>query len=169
MALNGSKTVTVTPNDQTTMTFSWEAVQDKEVKTSTINWTLTLISKENGGFHNVTDADIYPWTVIIDGQESTGYSNIKIANSTSKVLTSGSVVLSHIDDGVKTFAYSFTQNFGHVTWHDGSTIDDITGSGSGELDPFVEKFDILRYVNGYIMSICGNPRYYDGRGGAIDG
>jgi hypothetical protein len=157
MALNGSTTVTVTPNDPTIMEFSWEAVQDKEAKTSTINWTLALISKENGGFHDVADADIYPWTVVIDSQEFSGKSNIKIPNNSSKVLASGSAVLTHSEDGTKIFEYSFTQNFGHVTWHDGSVIDDVTGTGTAELDPFVKKFDILGCVNGLIMTLCGRP------------
>lgn len=129
MALNGSVSVDVTPNSHDILTFSWEATQDKQARTSTVVWKMELISDASGAL-NVTDADAYSWTVIIDGQEFSGKSNIHIGANETKTLTSGEVTLTHEEDGTKVFEFTFTQNFGGISWG-GSTELCPVCSGTG--------------------------------------
>ena len=163
MALNGSVTVEATPNGRDLLIFSWDATQDSAAKTSTIDWTLQLVADASGAL-NVTDADVYPWAVTIDGQAFSGKSNIHIGANQTKTLASGSVTLHHAEDGTKSFAFTFMQDFGGLTWTaTGDIINEVTGSGTGELDPFTveedpEKFDLRGFLTGLAMALCSRGR-----------
>ena len=162
MALNGSVRVAATPNDNDFLVFSWEATQDILSLTSTINWTMTLEAKAYGRLDVVTE-DVFNWSVTIDGQEFSGKNNILIGNNETKTLASGSAVLTHEADGTKSFTCTFSQLFG-ITWNStGDYIDVVSGSGTWELDPIAiveetDKFDIIGWLCGYLMSICAPVR-----------
>ena len=138
MALSGSVSVEATPNGHDLLVFTWEAVQDAVAKTSTISWVLQLVADASGAL-NVTNAEIYPWAVTIDGQAFSGKSNIYIQANQTKTLATGSAVLSHDADGTKSFDFSFLQNFGGLVWGGSTVINDVTGSGVGVLDSFAKK------------------------------
>lgn len=150
MALKGSVSVEATPNGRDLLVFSWEAVQDAVAKTSTITWVLQLVADASGAL-NVTDAEIYPWAVTIDGQAFSGKSNIYIQANQTKTLATGSAVLSHDADGTKSFDFSFMQNFGGLVWGGSTVINDVTGSGVGVLDSFAKKFPLKEWITGIIL------------------
>lgn len=129
MALKGSVSVEATPNGHDLLVFTWEAVQDAVAKTSTISWVLQLVADASGAL-NVTNAEIYPWAVTIDGQAFSGKSNIYIQANQTKTLATGSAVLSHDADGTKSFEFSFMQNFGGLAW--GSTETRLCPKCGGE-------------------------------------
>lgn len=150
MALSGSVSVEATPNGRDLLVFSWEAVQDAVAKTSTITWVLQLVADASGAL-NVTNAEIYPWAVTIDGQAFSGKSNIYIQANQTKTLATGSAVLSHDTDGTKSFDFSFMQNFGGLVWGGSTVINDVTGSGVGVLDSFAKKFPLKEWITGIIL------------------
>ena len=150
MALSGSVSVEATPNGRDLLVFSWEAVQDAVAKTSTISWVLQLVADASGAL-NVTDAEIYPWAVTIDGQAFSGKSNIYIQANQTKTLATGSAVLSHDADGTKSFDFSFMQNFGGLVWGGSTVINDVTGSGVGVLDSFAKMFPLKEWITGIIL------------------
>ena len=195
MALSGSVSVEATRSGRDMLVFSWEAVQDQKTMTSTVSWKMELVADEYGAL-DVTDAEIYPWAVTVDGQAFSGKSNICIGANETKTLAAGEALVAHEADGTKVFDFVFTQNFGGLVWggstelcqacsgtgldanqstgvnipcsacngngivgsSDGSTvINDVTGSGTGELDALTNKFPIRDFVNGLIMALCCSP------------
>ena len=131
MALSGSLAENVTPDGHVQLVFAWDAKQDSESLTSTVNWEMKLLADESG---QIIGSDVAgsPWTVTVDEEEFSGTSSVIIGASETKVLASGQKVLTHEEDGTKTFDYEFSQYFG-VSWDD-TQISYITGSGTGELD-----------------------------------
>jgi hypothetical protein len=128
MATSGSKTFAVTGWDS--LVFSWSVSGQSEVNnTSTVTWTLTLVSTSDGRINSSTQKD---WSVTVNGTKYSGTNSVAIGNNAYKVLASGTTVIKHDDDGTKTFSFSFTQEFA-ITFS-GSTIGTITGSGFGTLN-----------------------------------
>lgn len=128
MALNGSKSVTVTAYD--TLKFTWTQVgQSVTGNTTTINWTLQLVAGSAGA---IISSAAKAWSVTINGTTYSGTNSVAIGNNTSKTLASGQVTIAHNSDGTKSFNYSFSQAFG-ITFA-GASVGTITGSGTGVLN-----------------------------------
>lgn len=128
MATSGSKTVTVTSWDS--LVFSWSVSgQSVANNTSTVTWTLKLMSTSSGRIDSSASKD---WSVTVNGTKYSGTNTVGISNNSTKVLASGTTVIKHADDGTKTFSYSFSQEFA-ITFS-GSSIGTISGSGSGTLN-----------------------------------
>ncbi len=128
MATSGSKSVAVTGWDS--LVFSWSVSgQSVANNTSTITWTLKLVSTSDGRIDSSASKN---WSVTVNGTKYSGKNTVGIANNSTKTLASGSTVIKHNDDGSKTFSYSFSQEFG-ITFS-GASIGTISGSGSGTLN-----------------------------------
>jgi len=128
MATSGSKSITVTSWD--TLKFSWERTSYSIANnTSTIKWTLQLISTSSGAINSTASKD---WAVTIDGTKYSGTNTIGISNNSTKTLASGTTTIKHNNDGSKTFSYSFSQEFA-ITFS-GSSIGTKSGSGTGTLN-----------------------------------
>lgn len=128
MATSGSTSVAVTSWD--TLKFSWwQSSQSVANNTTTIGWSLELVSGSSGYIASSTSKS---WSVSVAGQNYSGTNTIGIGNNTTKTLASGSTTISHNADGTKSFSYSFSQYFG-ITFS-GASIGTISGSGSGTLN-----------------------------------
>ena len=127
MALSGREAVVVTAYDN--LVFAWEAVQDAVLGRSTVNWELLL---EAGDYGRIDATPGSRWAVTVDGQEFSGTTSIAVSNNQTKVLASGSAVLEHLEDGSRSFDFSFFQEF-YITFSD-VYIESASGSGSGVLD-----------------------------------
>lgn len=133
MATSGSKSVTVTSWD--TLKFSWSRSSYSIANnTSTIKWTLQLISTSDGRIDSSVAKD---WSVTVNGVKYSGTNYIAISNNATKTLASGTTTITHNTDGSKTFSYSFSQEFA-ITFA-GSYIGTKSGSGSGTLDTIPRK------------------------------
>lgn len=128
MAQNGATSVRVTQWDS--LRFSWTrtAINVAE-NTSTINWTLELVSGSSGRIDSSVSKE---WSVTIDGQTFKGSNTVGVANNATLKLASGTAKIKHDAGGAKSFSYSFSQEFEII--FSGSRIGVISGSGSGELD-----------------------------------
>lgn len=127
MATSGSKTVAVT--SWNSLKFSWtEKSQNVANNTTTIGWTLQLISTSDGAINSSASK---PWSVTVNGITYSGTNTVGIGNNSTKTLASGTTVITHNADGTKSFNYSFSQQF-NITFN--SWIGTISGSGSGTLD-----------------------------------
>lgn len=128
MATSGNKTVTVTSWD--TLRFDWSVSgQSVANNTSTVTWTLKLVSTSSGRIDSTASKN---WSVTVNGTKYSGTNTVGIGNNSTKTLASGSTVIKHSDDGTKSFNYSFSQEFA-ITFS-GSSIGTISGSGSGTLN-----------------------------------
>ena len=128
MATSGYSDVYVTKWN--TLRFSWSrSSYSIENNTSTISWSLLLISGSHGA---ISSSASKAWSVNINGTNYSGNTTIGIGNNTTKTLASGSTTITHNADGTKDFAYSFSQYFG-ITFS-GSSIGTVSGSSSGTLD-----------------------------------
>lgn len=127
MATSGSKSVAVTSWD--TLKFSW-TVKSQSVanNTTTISWTLQLISTSDGA---ISSSASKSWAVTVNGTKYSGTNTVGIGNNSTKTLASGTTTIAHNDDGSKSFNYSFSQQF-DITFN--SWIGTISGSGSGTLN-----------------------------------
>ena len=96
--------------------------------TSTIEWTLTLTSSSDGAINSSAPK---AWSVTVNGTKYSGTNYIGVNNNSSKTLATGATVVSHDEDGTKTFSYSFNQQF-DINFN--GWVGTITGSGSGELN-----------------------------------
>lgn len=172
MALSGSVTIDATPNSCDLLVFAWEAVQDTASGTSTVSWTMKLVADDTYGLITGVTEGTRTWTVVIDGQTFTGQNGVNIAAGKTRLLAEGTITLAHEADGSRSFDFTFSQEIG-ITWGASSgnpqEIGTVTGSGTGELDVIVvqekpedtkETFDILSFLNCYIMGICGNYRAF---------
>ena len=160
MALSGSVSVEATPNNCNTLVLSWEATQNRVTNTSTIEWTLKFVADENYGVLTPDDKT-KDWYVTIDGQNTTGVADITIANGETKILGSGSTEVKHESDGTKTFEIEIGLNVDITGWGSNNiSIGWVEGSDTFELETIVKSFDILRYINGYIMGICAPVRAF---------
>ena len=133
MATSGSKSITVTQWD--TLKFSWSRSSYSTTNnTSTVKWTLSLVSGSSGRIDSSSSKD---WSVTVNGTKYSGTNTVGISNNTTKTLASGTTTISHNTDGTKTFSYSFSQEFG-ITFA-GESIGTKSGSGSGTLDTIPRK------------------------------
>lgn len=127
MATSGSKSVTVTSWD--TLKFSWSRSSYSITNnTSTISWTLQLISTSSG---KISSTASKTWKVTVNGTSYSGTNTVGIAANTTKTLASGTTTIAHNNDGTKTFSYSFSQQF-DINFN--GSIGTKSGSGSGTLD-----------------------------------
>lgn len=132
MALSGSTTVTATTRSNGSagdqLQFSWTATQSVTDNTSTVSWTLTLVSLDYGKIESTASKS---WSVTVNGTKYSGTNTIGIASNATKTLASGSTTISHNSDGTKSFSYSFSQEFS-ITFN--SWVGTVSGSGSATLD-----------------------------------
>lgn len=134
MATSGSKSVKVTGFD--TLKFSWTATsQSVENNTTTVSWKMELVAGSSG---KITSSVSKTWSVTVDGKKFSGTNTIGIANNATKTLASGTKVITHDDDGSKTFSYSFKQQFSGLVFA-GENISDKSGSGTGTLETIPRK------------------------------
>lgn len=134
MATSGSKSVKVTNWD--TLKFTWTATsQSIEDNTTTVSWKMQLVAGSSG---KITSNVSKTWSVTVDGKKFSGTNTIGIANNATKTLASGTKVITHNDDGTKTFSYSFKQQFSGLVFS-GVSITDKSGSGTGVLDTIPRK------------------------------
>lgn len=169
MALNGSVSVEATRGGNDDLVFSWEAVQDQNTMTSTISWKLELVAYAYG---RIEQSAAQPWTVTIDGQEFSGTASVNIANNETKTLAAGEIVLTHNEDGTRSFAFTFSQEL-NITWGASSGnpiyVGAVTGEGNGELDPLEapesepQKFPIKKWLAGLIAACCSPRRAFPQR------
>lgn len=96
--------------------------------TTTIGWKMNLIA----GNGSITKSD-RAWKVVIDGVTYSGTNKVNISSNSTQTLASGTAVISHLDDGTKSFAYSFAQEF-KLTLNNGNYMGSYSGAGSGTLD-----------------------------------
>lgn len=129
MAKSGSKTVAVTNWDS--LVFEWTVTgQSVANNASTVHWELLLVSTSYGA---IDSTGLKNWRVIIGGVTYSGTNKINIGNNATKLLASGTTVITHDDDGEKTFVYTFSQTFA-ITF-DGKHIGSAGYEGaSGTLD-----------------------------------
>ena len=128
MATSGYTDVGVTKYD--TLRFSWSRTSYAPANnTSTISWVLQLISSANGAISSTANKS---WSVNVNGTGYSGTNKITIGNNSTISLASGSTTIAHNSDGTKSFAYSFSQEFGIK--FGGSTINTVSGSGTSTLD-----------------------------------
>ena len=127
MATSGNTSIKVTNWD--TLKFSW-SVKSQNVagNATTISWTLQLIATSDGA---ISSSASKTWAVTVNGTKYSGTNTVGIGNNSTKMLASGSTVITHATDGTKTFSYSFSQQF-DITFN--SWVGTISGSGSGTLD-----------------------------------
>lgn len=127
MATSGSTSVSVTNWD--TLKFTWSITsQSVNSNTSTIAWTLQLISSTYG---EIISSAVKDWSVTVNGVNYSGTNSVAIGNNSTKTLASGKTTITHNNDGSKSFSYSFSQEFG-INFS-GTAIGTKSGSGSGVL------------------------------------
>lgn len=149
MATYGSKTVTVTSWDN--LVFDWSvAGQSIPNNTSTVSWTLKLVSTSSGAISSTASKS---WWVNVNGSYYEGTNTVGIGANSTKILASGTTIIRHNDDGTMSFNYSFSQYFG-ITFS-GSSIGSVGGSGSGTLDtiPRASDFTIAEGTLGVAQNI----------------
>ena len=128
MASNGSTSVAVTAYD--TLKFNWVQVGQSTANNYTvINWSLQLISGSAG---KIISSAQKSWSVTVNGTVYSGTNSVAIENNTTKTLASGQSVITHNNDGTKSFSYSFSQEFG-ITFA-GASVGTKSGSGTGTLN-----------------------------------
>lgn len=128
MAKSGYTSIAATSYD--TLKFSWwEDSQSVANNTTTIGWKMELIA---GNYGRISSSIPKNWTVTVNGTKYSGTNYISISNNTTKTLASGATVIPHEDDGMKSFAYSFSQEFS-INFSD-KFIGTKSGSGSDTLD-----------------------------------
>lgn len=128
MASNGSTSVAVTAYD--TLKFNWVQVGQSTANNYTvINWSLQLISGSAG---KIISSAQKSWSVTVNGTVYSDTNSVAIENNTTKTLASGQSVITHNNDGTKSFSYSFSQEFG-ITFA-GASVGTKSGSGTGTLN-----------------------------------
>lgn len=151
MATSGYRDEYVTKWD--TLRFSWSRTSYSiENNTSTISWSLLLISTSSGA---INSAPARAWSVNVNGNAYSGTMSVNIGNNTTKTLASGSTVIPHNNDGTKTFAYSFSQTF-NITFSN-SYIGTVNGSSTGPLDS-IPRYSVLTSATDFTDE--GNPTLY---------
>lgn len=145
MATNGSASVAVTAYD--TLRLNWVQVSQSTANNNTvINWTLQLISGSAGLIQSTA---VKAWSVTINGTTYSGTNSVAIGNNTTKTLASGQTIITHNNDGTKSFSYSFSQEF-NITFA-GASIGTKTGSGTGELNTIARATTPVPHVTSVDM------------------
>ena len=151
MATSGYSDVYVTKWD--TLRFSWDrSGYSIASNTSTINWSLELISTSYGA---INSSPARAWSVNVNGISYNGSISVNIDNNTTKTLASGSTDIVHNNDGTKTFAYSFSQTF-NITFS-GNYIGTINGSSTGTLES-IPRYSEMTSATDFTDE--GNPTLY---------
>lgn len=183
MALKGSVTIDATPNSCDRLVFAWEATQDTETRTSTIDWTMKLVADATYGLITGVIEGTRTWSVTIDGETFTGQNGVNVQPGETRLLAEGTIDLVHADDGTRSFDFTFSQEIG-ITWGASSgnpqEIGTVSGSGSGELDAFeavepepepdpdepeepeepeTEKFDLQSFLTGLAMALVSRGQF----------
>lgn len=128
MATSGSTSAAVTAYDS--LIFTWTQLsQSIPNNTTTISWMLQLKAAANG---KIISSASKAWSVTVNGVKYSGTTTVGIEDNSSKVLASGTTTIAHNADGSKSFAYSFSQEFG-INFG-GTNVGTISGSGSGVLN-----------------------------------
>ena len=129
MATKGSKTYSFT--DYNDLVFSWNRTAVNEAaNTSTIGWSLQLVSKEHGA---ISDSQQKFLSVRVNGNAyAKSDVNINIGNNTSRALISGQTTITHNLNG--TGSFSFSVELKANTTFDGVWISNVEFSGTGELN-----------------------------------
>ena len=105
MAASGSTTVKVTEYDK--LVFSWsEASQSIADNTTTVSWKMQLVAIGSSG--KIESNVKKPWNVTVNGTYYSGKVSHSIGANETKTLASGSTVITHNNDGTKTFSYFST-------------------------------------------------------------
>jgi hypothetical protein len=148
MATNGSKTVAVTSWDN--LVFSWSvASQSVANNTSTVTWTLRLVSTSSGAISSTAPKN---WAVNVNGTAYSGTNTVGISANSTKTLASGSTVIKHNDDGTKSFNYSFSQQF-DISFN--GWVGTVSGNGTGTLNtiPRASDFTVSEGTLGVAQTI----------------
>ena len=130
---SGSTIVNATYNSKGTtvcdvLKFSWwENSQSVADNTTNVGWKMELISYEYGKISSTASKN---WSVTVNGQNYSGTNTIGIAKNSTKTLASGTTTIKHNDNGEKSFAYSFSQDF-KITFN--TYVGTKSGSGTGTL------------------------------------
>jgi hypothetical protein len=137
MAKSGKKTFnlgnTVNGASQNAAEFAWEVVSESPANnTSTVSWTLTWYAFTYGYINSSAQKS---YRVTVNGKDYTGAANIGIANNSSRILASGSTVITHDADGTKTFDFEVYMTI-QITYN-GKYYGQLYGTGTGTLDPLV--------------------------------
>lgn len=150
MATSGYKDEYVTKYD--TLRFSWSRVGYSIAdNTSTVNWSLQLISTAYGA---ISSTATKAWSVNVNGQGYSGTNTVGIGANTTKTLASGSTVIAHNTDGTKSFAYSFSQQF-NINFN--GNVGTVSGSSTGTLDT-IPRYSVM--TNATDFTDEGNPTIY---------
>lgn len=144
MATSGSKTVEIF--SWIDLKFSWwEESQSVANNTTTIGWKLEAIT--GGG---AVYGSNRTWTVTIDGIKYTGTVDVSLDKSSTQTLAEGTATVHHNDDGTKTFAYTFSQQF-ELTLNSGKYMSTYYGNGSDTLDS-IARASTLTAPDGRLQS-----------------
>lgn len=109
------------------VSLSWKvAAQSIENNYSSVDYTLSITRSSN-----ISSTAAKDYWIKINGITVASGTNT-IGGSGTKVLKTGNTIITHNNDGSKSFSLSFSQEI-NITWA-GSQIGTITGSGTGVLD-----------------------------------
>ena len=121
-----------------TLTFSWNATENKLTNSSMVDWGLYL--KFEGGAVAANKRD---YTIIVNGITYTGKVDINTAGNENKLLVSGSTTIPHDKDGSKIFAYSY-----ELQWEVfGDSTPTRGGESTGVLDAIDRRAVITSLTN----------------------
>ena len=144
MATSGSKTYAFTDYDD--LVFNWTRTDVNEAaNTSTIGWSLQLVSKEYGAISASQQKFL---SVRVNGTAYPRYDiNLTIGNNTTRTLTSGQTTITHNLNGTCTF--SFSVELGANITFNNKFIGTVTFSGTGELNR-INRRSTVTCTNAYI-------------------
>ena len=139
MALTG--TISATNNEvNCTVSLTWQRISTQN-NTSIINWSLKITNKSSKDFYGLSN-DKYE--VVIDDRVYSGYVDSSITAGATKELASGTQNIIHLDNGNKTFNYSFTQGLGKSLSIINRTV---SASGTATLDAIPKIATLLTAQN----------------------
>ena len=144
MATQGTKTYSFTDYDD--LVFSWTRTAVNEAaNTSTIGWSLQLVSKEYGA---ISASQAKFLSVRVNGTAYPRYDiNLTIGNNTTRTLTSGQTTITHNLNG--TGSFSFSVELGANLTFNNKWIGTVTFSGTGELNR-INRRSTITCTNAYI-------------------
>ncbi len=132
MATSGRVTVKVTNYND--LVFEWKTTsQSIENNTSTVTWKMYLTALLSGTINSTAAKD---WSVTIDHRTYTGTNTVGINGNSTKILAQGTITMSHEASGVKSFDFSFSQEF-DITFS-GVKIGTKSGLGRGTLNTIIK-------------------------------
>ena len=145
MAKSGYKDVTVA--NYIKLRYSWTAgTQNIANNYTPVSWKLQLISSNSSA--NISSTASKDYSVTTDGTNKSGTNTVGLSGGATKTLASGTKNIYHNSDGMKTFNYSFSQEF--AITYSGSSIGTISGSGSGTLDT-IPRGSVLGTISAFTI------------------